>query len=336
VTEERLELRPLDVGADLGLAADLVARAQRQAIGRVDSSADFVAALLTSPASVRSEHRVAWRGAMPVGLLAVECDRPSREVFIDAFATTEAEPTLGRLVDAGLEAARRIAGEEGAPPPAGVDPHVVSASFWQVTAGHRPEDEAYGRVLADRGFRAVRRFWRMGLDLVDRPTADPQAPEGVVARRAVDDADRRVVHAIDQACFADHFGVWEHGGFEAWLDDISSRPGHDPDRWWIAELDGSPVGICLLDTSMLEQGEDHVRRLGVLPAARGRGIGRWLLERAASQAAAEGRRALTLSVDGENATGATRLYESVGFTVRHVVDVWCRPLYPTDASADSR
>jgi ribosomal protein S18 acetylase RimI-like enzyme len=193
-------------------------------------------------------------------------------------------------------------------------------------AGQIPEDLAYGAVLGAAGFRPVRRFWRMSLDLAGRSTAEPDAPAGVTVRVAVTDADRRVIHALEQDSFAEHFGSGHDEAYEQWLENLEARPGHDPDRCWIASLDGVPVGLCILDHSLAEFGDDHVRRLGVVQSARGRGIGRWLLERAAAQAAAQGHRALALSVDGENTTGATALYESVGFVTGHVVDVWCYPL----------
>ena len=63
---------------------------------------------------------------------------------------------------------------------------------------------------------------------------------------------------------------------------------------------------------------------------RGRGIARWLLECAAADAVARGRTGLALAVDGESTTGATALYASVGFTVQRAIDVWCRPILPTD------
>lgn len=327
MTAGRLALAPLDLPADLDRAADLVARAQVQSIGWVDSDHAFVASLLTNPAAVPDEHRFALAGDALAGLLAVECEADSREVFVDAFAVGEdREARLGLLVDAGLEAAARLAGTDAAPAADGVDPYLVSPDLWQVAAGHHPEDGAYGAVLDAHGFRPVRRFWRMGLDLAGRAPQPPVAPAGVTMRPARSADDVRTVFAVEQASFADHFGIPVRPDFETWLADISARPGHDPERWWIAELDGEPVGVCLLDNSKAEHGEDHVRRLGVLPSARGRGIGRWLLECAAAEAAARGQSALTLSVDGANTTGATRLYESVGFAIRHVVDMWVRPL----------
>lgn len=328
MTADGVTLLPVDVDSDLDRAADVVARAQLQSIGWIDSDRDFVASLLTNPSSVRAEHRLATTDGKAVGLLAVEWEPSDREVFIDAFAIgPHTESRLGTLVAAGLDAAVRLAGHDVATPEVDVDPYVVSPDLWQVAAGHHPEDGTYGRVLEANAFRPVRRFWRMGLDLAGRDPMPPRAPAGVTIRMARGDDDLRVAYAVEQASFADHFGTTTRSEFGDWLADLTARPGHDPDRWWIAELDGEPVGICILDNSKAEHGEDHVRRLGVLPHARGRGIGRWLLEQAAFEAAERGQTALTLSVDGENTTGATALYASVGFVTRHVVDMWCRPLY---------
>ncbi len=333
-----MTLREVDLDRDLTVAVDLVARSQQQAMGWVDMTSGFVVATMSGPEAVPSEFRLGVVGAEPVGLLLVEQDLPAREVFVDAFAAgDDAMHRLAQLVDAGLGAARRIAGPDHARAEAGIDPYVPGDALWQVSALHHPGDGRYLEVLTGLEFRPVRRFWRMSLDLVGWDREPSALPSGVTVRSAIDNADLRLVYAVEQASFADHFGSWMKPDFETWMTEISSRPGHDPDRWWIAALDGDPVGICLLDNSRAEQGEDHVRRIGVLPQARGRGIARWLLERAAHEAAARGQSALTLSVDGENSTGATRLYESVGFATRHVVDMWLRPLYlPAAASDDSR
>jgi ribosomal protein S18 acetylase RimI-like enzyme len=55
-----------------------------------------------------------------------------------------------------------------------------------------------------------------------------------------------------------------------------------------------------------------VVELGVLEAHRGIGIGRALLRRVFAELAGRGRTIVKLNVDGENRTGATRLYESEG------------------------
>jgi GNAT superfamily N-acetyltransferase len=59
-------------------------------------------------------------------------------------------------------------------------------------------------------------------------------------------------------------------------------------------------------------GEAGFRMLGVLPAARGRGVGRALVEACAERARAADRRALAISTD-PGWTSACRLYERLGF-----------------------
>ena len=322
-----LTWRPVDVEADVDLVFDLVSRCELEAMGWTEATRESVRWMLTSPIAARDEHRILLEEGEPVGLLVMEIDPPSREVFMDAFAIGDDRGRLlGPLVEHGLDVAARVAGADPVPIPMGVDPFIVSADLWQAVCGQHPEDAGYGVVLAAAGFRSVRRFWRMSLDLTGRSTVEPTAPSGVTVRAADGEPGRRLIHVLERDSFSEHFGTGIPEEFDRWIEDMEARPGHDPDRWWIASLDGEPVGFCILDHSHAEFGHDHVRLLGVVSRARGRGIGRWLLERAAAQAAARGQSALDLSVDGENTTGATALYESVGFVTQHVVDAWCRPL----------
>jgi ribosomal protein S18 acetylase RimI-like enzyme len=63
----------------------------------------------------------------------------------------------------------------------------------------------------------------------------------------------------------------------------------------------------------LSPGHAHVRMLGVDPAARGRGVGRALMDAAIEISKAQGKTMLTLNTT-QQMTGAQRLYESMGFT----------------------
>ncbi len=62
----------------------------------------------------------------------------------------------------------------------------------------------------------------------------------------------------------------------------------------------------------LEPGQAHLRLLGVVPEAQGRGVGRRLMEAAAGCARAAGKRRLTLGTMPEN-TAARHLYETLGY-----------------------
>src|SRR5262249_52341258 len=63
----------------------------------------------------------------------------------------------------------------------------------------------------------------------------------------------------------------------------------------------------------LEPGQAHVRMLGVAPEARGRGIGRLLMDACVEQSRRAGRTVLTLNTT-ERMKAAQAMYESMGFT----------------------
>jgi ribosomal protein S18 acetylase RimI-like enzyme len=76
----------------------------------------------------------------------------------------------------------------------------------------------------------------------------------------------------------------------------------DTNQWWLAELDGEPAGVLILaDTELIF--------VGVVPARRGAGTGRALVESACEKSAE-----LSLIVDVRNIP-AVQLYLSVGFEV---------------------
>src|ERR1700683_5694294 len=77
------------------------------------------------------------------------------------------------------------------------------------------------------------------------------------------------------------------------------------------------VGSVLCSRVM--PGVAHITQLCVLPAYRGRGLGRALLERAADALLRAGFAAITLTVTEANRE-AVRLYTSFGFTPRHRFD----------------
>jgi mycothiol synthase len=317
----------LDDEAQIEAAYLVASQCELDAVGWTDSTRESVRASLTAPDAWAEQHLLALHEGEPVGLLIAERDMAGREVFLDAYAVGESSSAVQRaLLDSGLSAAGELARMHPAPPgpPAG-DPYALVPDIWQAVSASFAADGAYAEVLSGMGFRTIRRFWRMLLDLGSVSPKEPVAPVGVSRRVVSGDDDRRALHALFTDSFAEHFGAHERG-FEEWIASVEALPGTDPDRWWIATLDGRDVGICILDESKAEFGEGYVRTLGVLDSARGRGIGRWLLECAAADAVARGRTGLALAVDGENTTGATALYESVGFATRHVIDVWCRPL----------
>ncbi len=111
----------------------------------------------------------------------------------------------------------------------------------------------------------------------------------------------------------------EHGWdqrFEALVADIvAGFADHDPrlEGGWIAEVDGRRAGSVLC-TASGRPGVAKLRALLVEPAARGRGVGRLLVERCVSFAREAGYSRLELWTTA-NLEMAGRLYEAFGFQV---------------------
>ncbi|MFO0879286.1 MAG: GNAT family N-acetyltransferase [Gemmataceae bacterium] len=85
---------------------------------------------------------------------------------------------------------------------------------------------------------------------------------------------------------------------------------HDPSWWWLAELDGDPVGVLLLTEASL--GEWEVGYMGVVPQARRRGVGSAMLTQALTRVQAIGGVQVVLCVDDRNRP-ARQLYVQLGF-----------------------
>lgn len=86
-----------------------------------------------------------------------------------------------------------------------------------------------------------------------------------------------------------------------------------PKRWRLAVLGRSAVGVAMVNDL---RGRGELVYLGVVPEARGGGIGRDLLHRAIRDTAEMGFGQMGLAVDADN-TPALRLYRCAGFAETH-------------------
>ncbi len=150
-----------------------------------------------------------------------------------------------------------------------------------------------------------------------RPTtaAAPALPPGAVIVPYLDTADgRRELSSLLEATYEDTLDCPGLAGLRSAEDILEGhrRGGRfDPSLWSILRLDGRPAGAVLLNPAPHAGGCELVY-LGLVPSARGRGLGRALLERAIDGSASRGDRAIMLAVDEENAP-AQRLYKGAGF-----------------------
>jgi len=175
-------------------------------------------------------------------------------------------------------------------------------------------------VMAARGWRAARRFWRMRREL-DEPTPAPVWPSGVVVRAYDRPRDDATVHALITASFRE-IGDQHERTLEEWTGYLLDTDRFDADRYLVAEADGQVVGAALGQV----MGEDYgfVRQLAVAPSHRGRGLALALLHESFRRHAARGLPATVLGVDA-GPTVALGLYEKAGMRVVEQFTRWDRP-----------
>ncbi|MEV7211501.1 GNAT family N-acetyltransferase [Kitasatospora cineracea] len=174
-------------------------------------------------------------------------------------------------------------------------------------------------AMRERGWGPVRRHHALRRDVSPETDPLPAPPAGVRLRDCTQKADRRTAHRLYQRTFAEHYD-FKPRSYEQWLADIHAD-SVDWTRVWVAEMDG--LGdVAVLRTGVRLPTLAWAFTIGVLPEARGRGLGGYLLRHFFAVHAADGRPAVGLGVDTENATGAPELYRKHGMEVDFSVDTW--------------
>jgi mycothiol synthase len=179
-------------------------------------------------------------------------------------------------------------------------------------------DVAAPPLLASRGYREVRRFWEMTIELGDEPPPDPALPAGFRLEPFSPDSARSFHAALEEA-FVEH---WEHEpeSYDEWWQRQVAKPDHDPSLWFLVS-DGDEVAAVTRNDPE-RSGGGWIGAIGVRPAWRGRGLAKALLLHSFREFHRRGQRRVGLGVDSENGTGATHLYQRVGMVVDTEQVVW--------------
>ncbi len=169
-------------------------------------------------------------------------------------------------------------------------------------------DSAAHRLLESLGYRAVRVFREMRIELEAPPPA-PEWPDGLRVVAFDPERDARAFHAAGQEAFADH---WDHTprDFESWSKGHLDSERFDPTLWCVVRAGDEIVAgtICTGDT----YGGGFVHALFTRRPWRKRGVGAALLRDAFGRFWERGERSVGLGVDAASDTGAFRLYERAG------------------------
>ena len=175
-----------------------------------------------------------------------------------------------------------------------------------------PEPDAAARALFEsRGYREVRRFYEMEIELTGAPS-EPTLPAGLVVDEMRDDEYEVFYEALNES-FAEHW-EWHPEPFEEWFKRRQGQHRDEHGPVWFVVRDGDELaGVTRNDADVA--GGGYVGAIGVRPAWRGRGIAKALLYRTFAEFWRRGTTRVTLDVDTQNETGAVKLYERVGMHV---------------------
>ena len=174
------------------------------------------------------------------------------------------------------------------------------------------EPNADARALFEgRGYREVRRFYEMAIELTEEPSV-PVLPDGLVLDELREGEQRAFYDALNEA-FAEHWG-WHPTPFDEW-NEIRNDQHHDElGPLWFVVRDGEDLAAITRNEAQVAGG-GYVGAIGVRPGWRGKGLAKALLQRTFAEFWQRGTTRVTLGVDSENETGATHLYERVGMHV---------------------
>jgi mycothiol synthase len=185
-------------------------------------------------------------------------------------------------------------------------------------------DPVLAEAFDAAGWRPIRHSFQMRIELSgDLP--EPGWPEGLSPRNFRPGEEERVYEA-DMDAFADHWD-FRRQPMEQWRHYTVERHGFDPSLWWLVEDRGELAGIALNAWHFSDDPRfGWVGVLGVRKPWRRRGLGTALLRHSFRDFRTRGATKVGLGVDGENTTGAVRLYERAGMHVVRRTDIYEKAL----------
>ena len=182
-------------------------------------------------------------------------------------------------------------------------------------------------LLTGAGYRPARWFYDMVAPSLDGISAPPM-PDGIELRPVTRDLYRRIWEASAEA-FRDHWGEAEWTE-EDWVRFDADPDNADPALWRIG-WDGDEIAGAVITTVPEEENERYGRERAYVSAVsvrrpwRRRGLARALLAGSLVAAREAGYTSASLGVDTNSPTGATALYESLGFAPERTFTAYRKP-----------
>ena len=173
-------------------------------------------------------------------------------------------------------------------------------------------------ALEAAGFTCDRVILRLGIDLPDTIASPPTLAPGITIAEVQPSVDDDALHEVIEESFRDHYRSHPKP-LATWRAEVLGDPQFKP-QFFLLARDGDAVlgGLEGFDRGDL----GWISRVGVRASARGRGVARALLMESFARMHDSGLRRVELGVDAQNASGAAKLYESVGMRTLLHYELW--------------
>lgn len=218
--------------------------------------------------------------------------------------------------------------EEAAPRQVGLATYIIGSA--RVRDRGRETDQDRVALFRSLGFAPARIFWTMERDLT-APIPEAPLPDGLIFRSFVRGQDEgEFLDAFNEA-FADHWGPSAYTAAE--LEHVLSLP-YSPPELFVLAVDGSTIAgfaWCQINSDQnarTGRRDGYVAEVGVRRAYRRRGIGAAVVAEGLRRLRAAGMTKALLGVDANSPTGATRLYERLGFVVIREAVLFTKEIRP--------
>lgn len=222
----------------------------------------------------------------------------------------------------------------------------VEARLREIAAGHPPEVEKYFLTIAMQGETGLSAMLektgyqpdRYGFEMVRsdlESIPDFPFPEGFEVRQVLPEHYRAIWEA-DTEAFRDHWGFVEPSeeDYQSWL---VNETIFQPELWQVAwDIATNEVAGQVRTFIDHEQNKLYDRRRGytefisVRRPFRRRGLARALIALSLRAQKEAGMTESALSVDSENLSGATKVYEDCGFRVMKRMTIYRKPFIADD------
>ena len=187
---------------------------------------------------------------------------------------------------------------------------------------------ATAALLLGDGYTAARYFYDMVAPVARRASPRRRCPTGIELRPVTRDQYRRIWEAAAEA-FRDHWG--ERSGPRG-LDALRCEPENADPALWRIGWDGDQVAGAIVTypesrrTSEYGRSRVYVSMVSVRRQWRRRGLARALLAGSLVASREAGFTSASLGVDTDSPTGATALYESLGFAPEKTFTAYRKPM----------